>query len=106
MTRGELHARLSDLERDVDALPVVVDPEDQKLIAAGLKRMAAGETMTPAQVVAMERWPLGRNPEADAAIMSQLSLEELHALASRALLGEDGYGEATPSGDGAGREGR
>ena len=79
-TSPGLRARLAELERDVERLPM--DPEEQALIVAGLKAVAAGQEATEAQALALERWPLGRNPEADAAIWAQLSIEEVRAIAS------------------------
>jgi hypothetical protein len=66
-----------------------MDPEEQALVVAGLKTVAAGEEATPAQVLAVERWPIGRNPEADAAIWAQLSKAELRAIASFPLPDEE-----------------
>jgi hypothetical protein len=104
-TGRDLCARLAALERDVAALPVPIDPEEQALIVAGLKTVAAREEATPAQVLAVERWQLGRNAEADAAIWARLSIEEVRAIASLRP-GEEEAGGCTRSGDGGPHEGR
>jgi len=85
--RGGLLVRLAELEREVDRLPM--DPEEQALIVAGLKAAAARAEATEAQALAVERWRLGRNSVADAAIWSQLSIEELRAIASFPLPDEE-----------------
>jgi hypothetical protein len=83
-----------------------MNPKDQELIVAGLKAFAAGEETTSDQAVAIEQWPLSRNPEVDKAIWSQLSVEQLGAIASLPRPGEEEAGGCTRSGDGDGREGR
>jgi hypothetical protein len=98
--RRGLLVRLAALEREVERLPM--DPEEQALIVAGLKTVAAGEEATPAQALAVECWSLGRNPEADAAIWAQLSIEEVRVIASLRP-GEEEDGGCTPSGDGGRR---
>jgi len=85
--RGGLLVRLAALERDAARLPM--DPEEQALIVAGLKAAAAGEEATEAQALAVQRWRLGRNPVADAAIWSQLTKQDLRAIASFPLPDEE-----------------
>jgi len=102
MTRRELLGRLAALEGETASWPVPIPARDLSLLTGYAKALAHNRPATRAQARAANEHihPIGT--PMDLSWMEALTPEEQWAIASRVLPGEEGYGEATPSGDGDG----